>query len=133
MKQAGVWIDHKQAYVVLVDADVVVSELIESGMEKHVRFSSHSSAENGTADDQRDNRFAVHLNRYYDEIILHLGDSEYVLLLGPGEAKGEFAKRLADKAPNLQIVGVETHDKMTEPQIRAKVKEYFHLSTRVAV
>ena len=129
MKKAGVWIDHRQAYIVFVGADAIVSDVIESNMEKHVRFTGHTSAEDGSADDQRDNQYAVHLNRYFDEIILHLGDIESILLFGPGEAKHELAKRLTIKAPNLRIVGVETEDKMTEPQIKAKVLEHFHLST----
>ena len=127
MKNAGVWIDHRQAYIVFVGEDVVESNRIESDVEKHVRFSSHTSSEDGAADDQRDSRFAVHLNRYYDDVISHLGDIEAVLLLGPGEAKREFTQRLSDKAPNLRIVAVETDDKMTEPQIKTKVLEHFHL------
>ena len=131
MKKAGVWIDHRQAYVVFVGGDAEESEHIESGVEKHIRFTDYTSSEDGSADDQRDSQFAVHLNRYYDEVILHLGDIESILLFGPGEAKGEFAKRLADKAPNVRIIGIETVDKMTEPQIKAKVLKHFHLNTPV--
>lgn len=131
MKNAGVWIDHKQAYIVFVGGETEISEHIESDLEKHVRFTSLTSSEDGAADDQRDDRFTVHLNRYYDEVILHLGDIESILLFGPGEAKQEFAKRLTDKATNIRINGIETVDKMTQPQIKSKVLEQFQLSKQV--
>jgi stalled ribosome rescue protein Dom34 len=133
MKKAGIWIDHRQAYLEFIDleADEVISERIASGIEKHVRFTSDTSAEEGKADDQRDDEFAVHLNRYYDEVILHLVDTDAILLFGPGEAKQEFAKRLTAKARNVRIISIETVDKMTEPQIKAKLRDHFHLNTSV--
>ncbi len=67
----------------------------------------------------------THLNRYYDEVISHLRDAASILLLGPGEAKGELEKRLASKGLGGRIVGVETADKMTAPQIVARVREHF--------
>jgi len=94
-------------------------------MEKHVRFSGGNRSEEGSADDQRDRQFAAHLNRYYDEVISHIRDAESILLFGPGEAKGELEKRLAAKGPSGRIVATETVDKMTTPQIAAKVREYF--------
>ena len=49
-----------------------------------------------------------------------MGDAESILVFGPGEAKGEFEKRLAHKGLAGRVVGIETVDKMTEPQIAAK-------------
>lgn len=65
---------------------------IESGMEKHGRFSGGSRAEEGKADDQRDKQFTGHLNRYYDEVTSHLRDAQSILIFGPGEAKVELEK-----------------------------------------
>ena len=95
-------------------------------MEKHVRFSGGSSAEDGSGDDQRDRQFAAHLEKYYDEVISHILDADSILIFGPGEAKGELEKRLVTKGLGEHIVGVETTDKMTEPQIAAKVRQHFH-------
>lgn len=123
--QAGLWIDHREAFLVFIREAGEKTERIESGMEKHVRFSGRSAAEEGSADDQRDRQFAVHLNRYYDEVISHILDAESILLFGPGEAKGELEKRLASKGLGGRIIGVETTDKMTERQIAAKVRKHF--------
>jgi hypothetical protein len=124
-KQAGIWIDHRAAFVVFIGASGEVTELIESGVEKHVRFSGHSRSEEGKADDQVDRQFTAHLDGYYDEVISRVRDAEALLIFGPGEAKGEFEKRLTHEGFGGRIVGVETADKMTDPQIVVKVRQYF--------
>jgi hypothetical protein len=94
-------------------------------MDKHVRFSGGNRPEDGSAEDQRDRQFSVHLNRYYDEVISLMGGADSILLFGPGEAKVEFEKRLASKRPGEFLLVVETVDKMTAPQIAAKVRQHF--------
>jgi hypothetical protein len=58
-------------------------------------------------------------------VISSIRDVESILLLGPGEAKGELEKRLVAKGLGGRIVGIETFDKMTARRIAAKVREYF--------
>jgi len=124
-RQAGVWIDHRDAFIVFVDDGAEDTKRIESGMEKHVRYSGHSASQEGSADDQRDRQYAVHLDKYYDEVISHFRDVASILIFGPGEAKGELEKRLKTKGFGARIVGVDTVDKMTDHQIAAKVREHF--------
>ena len=124
-RQAGLWIDHRETVIVTIADDGEETRRIESGMEKHVRFSGGSRAEEGKADDQRDKQFTGHLNTYYDAVIAQLRDAESILLFGPGEAKGELQKRLANKGLGGRIVGIETVDKMTDRQIAAKVRQHF--------
>ena len=52
-------------------------------------------------------------------------DAESILIFGPVEAKGELKKHLEREGLGGRIVGIETVDKMTEPQITAKVRQYF--------
>jgi hypothetical protein len=122
---AGLWIDHRETVVVVIGDKGEETRRIESGMEKHIRFSGGSGSEDGSAEDQRDRQFTGHLNRYYDEVISHLRDAESILIFGHGEAKGELEKRLASKGLSGRIVGVETVDKMTDRQIAAKVRQRF--------
>jgi len=124
-KQAGIWIDHKQAFIVFVGDAGEEIERKDSGMEKRVRYSGHAASQEGSADDQRDRQFAAHLGKYYDEVIAQVHDAESILILGPGEAKGELGKRLAAQGLGRRVVGVETVDKMTEHQIAAKGRQYF--------
>jgi stalled ribosome rescue protein Dom34 len=124
-RQVGLWIDHRETFVVSLRDQLEETTRIESAMEKHVRFSGGNRSEEGSADDQRDRQFTAHLNRYYDEVIAHIRDAESILLFGPGEAKEELNKRLASKGLGGRIVGVQTVDKMTAPQIAAKVRQHF--------
>lgn len=124
-RQTGLWIDHKEAFLVFVGGDGDETRHVESGMENHVRFSGGNRPEDGSTEDRKDRQFAVHLNRYYDEVISQIGDAESILLFGPGEAKGELEKRLVSKGLGGRIVGVETVDRITAPQIAAKVREHF--------
>ena len=124
-QNVGLWIDHKEAFVVFSHEPKAEPQSVISDMEKHVRFSEHLSETGGLAEDQRDSQFQVHLNRYYDEVITHIHDATAILIFGPGEAKGEFKKRLEHKGFGARIVGVETVDKLTSNQIAAKVNGYF--------
>ena len=94
-------------------------------MEKHGRRSGRSATTEGSADDERERQFTEHLSRYYDEVISHVRDAESILLLGPGEAKGELKKRLSSKGLAERIVGVETYDTMTDRQIAALVRQHY--------
>jgi hypothetical protein len=124
-RQVGLWIDHKETFVVFIGEDGEQTKRMKSDMEKHVRFSGGNRSEEGSADDQRDRQFTAHLNRYYDEVISYIRDAESILLFGPGEAKGELEKRLASQGLGGRIVGVETADKMTAGEISAKVRQHF--------
>ena len=71
-------------------------------------------------------RHKHHFSAYYNEVIRGIGDSDAILIFGPGEAKGELKKAM-EKSKDLRerIVGVESDDKMTQRQIAAKVRDYF--------
>ena len=132
--RVGVWIDHRKAVVATIAAETETESESESirqvtsDMEKHVRFSA--AAQEDSAEDQRDRRFTGHLNKYYDEVIACLRDAESILIIGPGEAKTELVARLGVAGLRERIVGVETADKMTDPQIAAAVRQHFLNSTR---
>lgn len=124
---AGLWIDHKEAIIVFAATDAAGDEetkRMESGMEKHVRYSGHASSD-GSAEDRRDQQFATHLDQYYDKVIAQLHEAKSILIFGPGEAKGEFKKRMETQGLSERIAGVETTDKMTDNQIVAKVREFY--------
>ena len=68
------------------------------------------------------------LDRYYDDVISQLGEPDALLLFGPGEAKLQLKERLGrSRGPSERIVAVESTDKLTDPQIVAKVKEHYRI------
>jgi hypothetical protein len=127
MKEVGLWIDHRRAVIVTLDGkdDKGTVEEIISGMEKHVRYSSGAHMQEDVAEDQQDKRFNGHLNKYYEEVAGRLHDAAAILILGPGEAKGELQKLLTQQGKGKLIAGVEAADKMTDNQIASKVREHY--------
>ena len=124
--EIGLWVDHRQAVIVVVTDAGEETKRIVSNMEKHVRFSSGSS-EDGSQEDVRDRQFGNHLDSYYDKIVAVIRDADAIQIFGPGEAKGELEKRLEHAGLKGHIVGLETVDKMTDRQIAAKVREHFRV------
>ncbi len=127
----GVWIDHRKAILVSFDNGVEVVREIESDVEKHVRDAggSGSGSSHGSQDvvagDKRDRKFSNHLNTYYDQVIQQFEHADGIVILGPGEAKGELDKRITGKEMRKHILLVETADKLTTPQLVAKVRACF--------
>lgn len=127
-REIGLWIDHREAILVIFSGDREEIRRITSGAGKRVRYSgsSHSKTPEGakevTAEDQRDRKFGNQLNKYYDEVITALRGAISVQIFGPGEAKGELEKRIEHAGLKARVLAVETTDKMTERQIAAKVR-----------
>jgi stalled ribosome rescue protein Dom34 len=130
-KEIGLWLDHREAIIVILKDGSEEVRHITSESGKHVRYSgsSHSRTPEGlkevTSEDQRDRKFGNQLNKYYDEIITAIRDAETIQIFGPGEAKGELENRLAHAGLKARILAIEAMDKMTDRQISAKVREHF--------
>jgi stalled ribosome rescue protein Dom34 len=129
---AGLWIDHRKAVIAIVSAEGEETMEIQSNVEKQpgrfagVRSTTPYESQQVQADDRHEKEFTGHLHQYYDEVIAAIRDAESILIFGPGEAKGELKKRLERDKLGGHIIAVETIDKMTDRQIAAKVREYFH-------
>ena len=130
-KEIGLWIDHREAIIVILTDGGEEIRHITSNNEKHIRYSgsSHSRTPEGLkrshAEDQRDRKFGNQLNKYYDEVIAAIRDADSIQIFGPGEAKGELEKRIEHEGLKAHILAIETVDKMTDRQISAKVREHF--------
>ncbi len=129
--QIGLWIDHRKAIVVAITAQGEKIEEIVSGVEKQLQRAGDRPLEGDyevvqvPADDRRQRDFTQHLNIYYAAVITAIRDAESILIFGPGEAKGELKQQLDKNHLGGHIVDIQTVDKMTNPQIAAKVREYF--------
>ena len=124
-RRVGLWIEHRRAVIVIIKDEEEEIKKITSNMEKHVRFTSSSASEDGSAEDVRDRKFGNHLNSYYDEVIAYIRDADSIQIFGPGEAKGELEKRIEREGLKTQSLAIETADKMTDRQISAKVRKHF--------
>ena len=130
-KEIGLWVDHREAVIVILGDGEEEIKHITSNSGKHIRYSgsAHSRTPEGlkevTAEDQRDRKFNNILNKFYDEIIANIRDAESIQIFGPGEAKGELEKRLEHEGLKAHILALEAADRMTDRQISAKVRERF--------
>jgi len=128
---AGLWIDHREAIIVLLSGKSEETRRIKSYAEKQLRRSGGSpsrapfEAQSVPADDSRERGYSGHLANYYDEVISCLRPASEILLFGPGEAKGELRKRMERDKLAVRIRGCETSDKMTERQISQKVRLFY--------
>jgi hypothetical protein len=124
-KQAGLWIDHRKAVIVIVSEKGEEIKEITSNMEKHVRFTGGTASEDGSTEDVRDRQFGNQINIYYDRVVAVIRDADTIQIFGPGEAKGELEKRLEHEGYKGHVLAIETMDKMTDRQIAAKVRGRF--------
>jgi hypothetical protein len=121
--KVGIWIDHKKAVIVFASEGRITTKTLESDVEAHPRYSGRQDS---GGEKKYEERHGQSLDRYYDEVISELGQPEALLIFGPGEAKQELKERLGrSKAPSEPTVDIETADKLTDPQILAKVMEHF--------
>ena len=121
-KTVGLWIDHKRAVIVFVAGKDTVTKLISSNIEKHHRQSGVATP----ADDVRQRELTGRLKSFYHEVVSCIRNGESILILGPGEAKGELKKRLEKDGLSRRVVGIKTSDKMTDKQIVAVVRGHFN-------
>ena len=129
---AGLWIDHLKAMIVIT---------FEGG-EKKLEILSHADSlpgriNGGLATDAtqplrteegRKRAYTVQLNRFYTEVIGAIRDAEAILIFGPGEAKEELAGHLGRARLGDKVIGVEAAERMTDPQVAARIREHFQPS-----
>lgn len=130
---AGLWIDHREAILVVMDNNPAVTHRIQSAVESQLRRTDEPQsgpfeAQQVPADDSRQRKLTNELARYYDQVIAHLANAEAVFVFGPGEAKNELVSRLTTNSTRAWEVSIETADRMTDPQIIERVCHHFRLA-----
>ena len=132
----GLWIDHKNAIIVMLRSEKATTKIIECDIERHVhpsggaRSSTPYGPQDVVSESKWEGRYKHHFDRYYSDVIDAIRNADAIYIFGPASAKEELNKAIG-KSKDLakRIVGVEPADKMTKNQIVAKVREYFGGST----
>jgi hypothetical protein len=129
--KAGVWIDHKQAIVVLItDAGKEIKKF-KSHIEPSDRPAGNPRPKNKytpndfIAEDRRERKLVDDRKHVFEEVLACIRGADSVLILGPGEAKGEFGMYIKSHKLRGLNVELEIADKMTDRQLAAKVGEHF--------
>ena len=131
-KLFSLWVDHEKAIIVSLMRGSHKVIHVESDVEGHFRLKDDSQSINpsnlqgNTIESKMDSRYRKYLNIYFQQIINLLKEAKRIFIFGPGEAKIELKKMIEkNKLFSNKISDIETTDKLTEPQIVAKVKKYF--------
>ena len=130
-KQAGIWIDKQHAILIKISderQEISKFEVDEIGPASVTADSNHSSSSHHhdyQPEDRIERKKCAERKEMYTLMLKALHDTDSLLLLGPGEAKKEFAKHISAKRfPQLHLE-MEISDKMTVPQFAARVREHF--------
>ena len=128
---AGVWIDHHKAVVVLltdegqemlqIRSDHGVSARSPAGLRAKNSYTPNDFAAEG----KRERKVMIHLNEYYDEVIACVRNAQAIFILGPGDAKGEFRSRIATQKLRGHVAEMKTVAKLTDEQITEYVRQHF--------
>lgn len=128
-RNVGLWIDHKQAYLIWHKEGKV--DVIPSNIEPPVHFSGGTQLggklnQKGDMELRHNARYKLQLLKFYRQVIAALKDIDSVFVMGPGKAKIEFEKVVRTyKSMKQRLLKVETADKMTKNQMIARVRKFY--------
>ncbi|MEW5940119.1 MAG: hypothetical protein AB1750_10680 [Chloroflexota bacterium] len=129
-RDLGLWIDHKQAYLIWSGKTKV--DVIPSNLEPRARHPAGGTRIGGRYNQRVDSelryndRYNQRLQKFYSNVIAVMQNADSIFIMGPGEAKRELEKAIERrKSLRQRLVKVETADKMTVNQMIAYVKEFF--------
>ena len=116
--RAVIWIDHLEAHVIHFDAESSTFEKVKTDS-KQVHLHHHR----GTLGSGK----AQTSQSFLHEVLESVADVDDVLVVGPGSAKLELIKHAHrhDSKIAEKIMGVETVDHPTDPQLLAYARRYF--------
>jgi hypothetical protein len=128
--RVGLWIDHQKAVIVSVSDKGETVNKIESGAKRiewraRGRRYSADGAQYAQGEDQLDNQFNEQLKKYYDRVAVALRGATEIFIFGPGEARTELKRHLLRAKGPSRHISVQPADKLTEPQIVARARQYF--------
>ncbi len=112
------WIDHNEARLVHIRTEGVTETTVSADPLPHHK---HPKGPEGAKDHPEDTK------RFFADVTRALAGTDQVLLVGPSNAKLEFASYIHDRAPVLakRIVGIATLDHPTRGQLVAHARRYF--------
>jgi len=127
----GIWIDTHQAIIVkIMDDEVSISKVTSAVEDYHIKggyggktpYAPQQAVSETTLQERKNHQ----LNEFYNEIIERIEFSKGIYILGPGIVKKGLSKQIeADNNLKDKLFAVDTSDKLTDNQLKAKVKDFF--------
>jgi stalled ribosome rescue protein Dom34 len=117
---AVVWIDHHEARIIFFNREESDEKIVKPANARH-----HLHSKSGTG------ARAPEDHAFYETVAKTVGEAtKDFLVAGPANAKTEFVKHLHRHVPRLveKLAGVETMAKVTDGELLAAARHYFHAS-----
>ena len=120
-RQIGIWMDHSFAFLMALENDRVVENIIELEVSQH-----EADYDSGKNEKLEYNKGQQLQSNYYKKLIAVIKTYQEVVLFGPTDAKNELLNLLKAE-PLLRNIKIEIRhsDKMTAIQMHDFVRTYF--------
>jgi hypothetical protein len=132
-KKTGIWIDTKQAVVVFLEGSTHTIKTIHSNIESRERIPGETKwfTRFGNQflnfEKRKKNRRANEIRNYLKDVVNEIRNTDELVLFGPAGMKTELEKAIWKETTHSPVIrAVETADSMTDNQIVAWVKNYYH-------
>ncbi len=129
MKKVGIWIDHRRAVVVTIENGNESIQTLEGDMDRQPKAAGRTGNKTkwgpqAPVNEHRvEEHYRLHVVHFYKDVIKAIGKVDQLLVMGPAQAKHEFADEIGKVADLRNVpLKIETVDKMTDPQVAAKVR-----------
>jgi hypothetical protein len=133
----GLWIDFRRAVLVWLEEDRRQVESIAANIEPRLRLAGGSRSrtpfgpQDIRSETRREQRRKHQVDDFCARVITRIRDADAILILGPGEAPQELAKRIRrSKGMTARIADIQRSDKMTTRQLTARVQGFFRPADR---
>ncbi|CAN5195951.1 hypothetical protein BH09BAC5_BH09BAC5_17860 [soil metagenome] len=130
----ALWMDHSHAFLIFRNEKGIYN-IEEKESQQLIRVREDGQTSDVTAFGKNtfsNNEFGKHnkktkqITDFYHDLTKSVVNYDEILLFGPTTAKDEFFNLLMDnKSFDGKKIDIESTDKMTKPQMKAYVKEYF--------
>ena len=118
--RAVVWIDHRTAKIFHVGPGGLDVATVESPQRELSRQAEEQGRHAGSG-------------HYFDQVVEALRGQAQVLVVGPSSAKLDFVRYVHQHDHTLtpKLVGVESLEHPTDPQLAGYLRHYFHQQQRL--
>ncbi len=127
----GIWIDQKEALIYLMKDENESVERVRSNIDPgHVKGGARAKVPYGPQDVVSESKYLEKrkhsLKEYFDNIASKIDGSKMIFVLGPAQTKQQLHDYFKEDYHFKDIpVYVKTEDKLTENQIKAKIRDFF--------
>ena len=133
MKQVGIWIDKREAKIVSLENG---KELLKTIMSDIEDFNPHGGSgtkfKGGPQDVVQDSKYLERekhqFTKFFKALVPSMEDANDIVIFGPAESGEKLHKELKERQLQLsrKIVSVEKADNMTDNQLKAWVRDFYH-------